>query len=111
MKLRKLTINDLGFTQSAIDRELEYRFANGRLQAAMAKHVDDCKIVCPRKVFEEVIAKTTEVFGKPEIHPTQVFQCVGVRHMLHADGSRSLDQEEFGKAIKVTDLTGAVDKN
>eukprot|EP00971_Amphidinium_carterae_P250150 4965894-Amphidinium_carterae.1 len=71
MKLRKLTINDLGFTQSAIDRELEYRFANGRLQAAMAKHVDDCKIVCPKKVFEEVIAKTTEVFGKPEIHPTQ----------------------------------------
>eukprot|EP00971_Amphidinium_carterae_P351345 6492067-Amphidinium_carterae.3 len=83
LKLRRLTTS-MNFVQSCIDRELEFKFEQKRLCAAMAKHVDDIKMASTQAVFDSVIKDITAVF----------------------DGSRSIDQEEYGKAIKVTDLTG-----
>ena len=82
------------------DHELEVRHDHGKLTAISAKHVDDIKIGGePYVIKTHIIPALEEVFGKLKYNETK-FTNTGVRHERHADGSVTLDQDEYISALK-----------
>ena len=98
LKLRQVT-QAFGLRSSSIDPELEMLHKNGDLVMAIIKHVDDLKMIGPRKLIEEFVAHLTAVFGKMEIE-WHSFTFCGVQHTQQADGSVELDQIKFLSACK-----------
>ena len=85
MKLRKVT-KEFGMVCSTIDPELEMLFDERGCELLMAviKHVDDLKMIGPRKLIEEFVAHLCRAFGKLEIDWRDFTFC-GVHHLQEDD--------------------------
>ncbi|CAE7203568.1 RE1 [Symbiodinium sp. CCMP2592] len=98
MKLRQVT-EKFGFKSSSVDSELELLHQSDELVMAIIKHVDDLKMIGPRRLIEEFVKHLTATFGRMDIE-WHVFAFCGIQHRQAADGSISLDQNKFLAACK-----------
>ena len=76
------------------DEQLIVRHKGGELDFIATKHVDDIKVACTDRVFDDFVACLEETFGKGELEITRCnFTNCGVRHKELPDGY-TIDQEE-----------------
>ena len=98
MKLRQVT-ERFGFKSPSVDSELELLHQAGELVMAIIKHVDDLKMIGPRRLIEDFVKHLSSTFGRMDIE-WHVFTFCGIQHRQAADGSISLDQNKFLAACK-----------
>jgi len=111
MKLASVTRNDpLNMKPTTYDPEMEMQHdENGELQLLSTKHVDDVKLGGPTKNIDYYMSIVEKTFGKLTVKRRQFTNC-GVRHTQEQNGTITLDQDEYLKALKPivhSDLTGA----
>ena len=80
IKLRKVTEEKCQMKSSQVDNELCMRHCNGRLTAAMTKHVDDLKGTGDSTTAQHILSELQKVFGDLKIK-WYVFTNCGVRHI------------------------------
>ena len=76
------------------DKQLFVKHRNERLVLLMSVHVDDLKMTGETAEMESIIKLLTEHFDELKLEKDN-FEHLGLRHELHADGSRSVNQEHY----------------
>ena len=85
---------------TTMDKELEVRHDHGVISSLAAKHVDDIKMGGKPSIIKgQIILALEEVFGTLA-YSESCFTNTGVRHTRHSDGSITLDQTEYIRALK-----------
>jgi len=111
MKLASVTRSaPLNMQPTRYDPEMEMQHDDdGKLQLLSTKHVDDVKLGGPTRNIDYYMSIVEKTFGKLTVKRRQFTNC-GVRHTQEQNGSITLDQDEYLKALKPIvhrDLTGA----
>ena len=109
LKLRQVT-HAFGMVCSIVDPEMELLLdRDGRtLLMAIVKHVDDLKMIGPRKLIEQFVAHVSHVFGKMEVEWSEFTFC-GVHHKQLEDGSVQMNQAKFLASCKTITHPQALD--
>ena len=76
------------------DIQLFVKHRNERLVLLMSVHVDDLKMTGETAEIESIIKLLTEHFDELKLEKDN-FVHLGLRHELHSDGSRSVNQEHY----------------
>ena len=76
------------------DIQLFVKHRNERLVLLMSVHVDDLKMTGETAKKESIIKLLTEHFDELKLEKDN-FEHLGLRHELHSDGSRSVNQEHY----------------
>ena len=76
------------------DIQLFVKHRNERLVLLMSVHVDDLKMTGETAKIESIIKLLTEHFDELKLEKDN-FEHLGLRHELHSDGSRSVNQEHY----------------
>ena len=103
IKLATVTRSDaVGLRPTTFDSELEvkHRYVKGQAQLVLmiAKHVDDIKVTGEPQEVALLMNELEHVFGKLTVTKDEFTNC-GVHHKRHSDGSITLDQDEYIKAL------------
>ena len=92
----------VGLKPTTFDPELEvkHQYVDGypRLVLMIAKHVDDIKVTGEPYEVNLLMNELEQVFGKLTVTRNEFTNC-GVHHKRHSDGSITLDQDEYIKAL------------
>ena len=81
------------------DNEFEVRHDQGKLTAVATKHVDDVKLGGEKHIIkDEILPELERVFGKLKYHENN-FLNTGIQHKRLEDGSITLDQDDYIKAL------------
>jgi hypothetical protein len=103
VKLASVTRSpQIGLRPTTYDPELEvkHKLRNGKMQPALliAKHVDDLKITGEPHEVQLFMEGLEKVFGKLTTTKNEFTNC-GVRHRRLKDGSLTMDQDDYIKAL------------
>jgi len=104
LKLRQVTVDEVGFRPLALENELEVlcEDRNGvqTHTCILVKHVDDLKIAGEPAAVKKLLEALERTFGALEVEQGQFVHC-GIRHIQDPISKEvSLDQMEFIAAIK-----------
>jgi hypothetical protein len=92
----------VGLRPTTFDSELEvkHRIVDGKAQLVLmiAKHVDDIKVTGEPYEVNLLMKELERVFGKLTVTKDEFTNC-GVHQKRHSDGSITLDQDEYIKAL------------
>ena len=64
----------------------------------IAKHVDDIKVTGEVQEVKTLMPELEHVFGKLIVNRSEFANC-GIRHRKHKDGTITLDQDEYIRAL------------
>eukprot|EP00438_Fugacium_kawagutii_P025194 Skav218080 [mRNA] locus=scaffold3382:13254:23272:- [translate_table: standard] len=98
----------IGLKPLSADPECEVKHKGGKLVLILVKHVDDIKIAGEEEEVQLLLKALEETFGHSDRNDNN-FTCVGIHHVRKADGTISLDQDEYISALKQIqhpDITG-----
>jgi hypothetical protein len=103
IKLASVTRSkQVGLVPTTFDSELEvkHRMVQGKpkLVLMIAKHVDDIKVTGEPDEVKLLMNELEKVFGKLAVTKNEFTNC-GVHHKRYPDGSITLDQNEYIKAL------------
>jgi len=103
IKLATVTRNaKVNLVPTTFDSELEvkHRLHNGKPKLALmiAKHVDDIKVTGETHEVNLLMSELENVFGKLTVTKNEFTNC-GVHHKKHHDGTITLDQDDYIKAL------------
>ena len=88
----------LGLKPTTFDPELEVKHKDGKLVLMIAKHVDDIKVTGEVQEVKTLMTELENVFGKLTVNRNEFTNC-GIRHRKHKDGTITLDQDEYIRAL------------
>ena len=98
LALRKV-LTKIGLTAVQVDTQLFVKHESGRLVLLVSVHVDDLKLTGVPKQVAEAISILESAFDALTIERDN-FDHLGLRHKLHEDGSRSVDQNHYVAELK-----------
>ena len=90
----KKVLSKIGLVATQVDAQLFLKHQEGKLVLLVSVHVDDLKLTGLPKEISHAIKALESAFDAMKIERDN-FDHLGLRHKLHPDGSRSIDQNHY----------------
>ena len=98
LALRKV-LTKIGLKPTKVDAQLYVKHSEGKLVLLASVHVDDLKLTGLPTEISAAIKSLEQAFDALKIEKND-FDHLGLRHRLHSDGSRTIDQKHYLEELK-----------
>ena len=98
LALRKVLVK-IGLRATRVDAQLYVKHSSGKLVLLVSVHVDDLKLTGIPAEIAEAIKVLEQAFDALKIEKNN-FDHLGLRHRLHSDGSRTVDQKHYVEELR-----------